>query len=72
MAGSMGQRTSKSPKVRIAAAFIEWVLGAAAIGVVFIFVYGWSEGGAPMFFGALFVGVLLFLAHAAVILFSEG
>jgi hypothetical protein len=62
----MDTRAKKSARVRIAAAFIEWVVAAVAIGGVFPLIYGWSEGAA-MLFGALFVGVLGFLAHLAVI-----
>ena len=71
MAGPMEPRTKRSPRIRIAAVFIEWVVGAAALGGVFAFFHGWSDGGASMFLGALFVGILAFMAHAAVILFSE-
>lgn len=60
------QPNTKGPRTRIAAAFIEWVVGAAAFGGVMGLTVGWSG-----FFGALFVGVLGFLAHAAVIHFSE-
>jgi len=54
----------------MAAAFIEWVGGAVALGGLVPVFYGWAHG-APYLWGALFIGVLGFLAHAAYIRYTE-
>ena len=63
MAGSMTSRSRSSPKIRIAAAFISWVVGAACLGGVFVLFHGWSEGKGYLV-GTLCLGVLAFIAHA--------
>jgi hypothetical protein len=69
MTGLAEQRARRSPRSRIAAAFIEWVGGAAAFGGLVPVFYGWGAG-APYFLGALLVGVLGFLAHVAYIRYT--
>jgi hypothetical protein len=70
MTGPMRSPVQRSPRVRIAAAFIEWVGGAVALGGLVPVFYGWAHG-APYLWGALFIGVLGFLAHVAYIRYTE-
>jgi hypothetical protein len=66
MAEAMGSQVQRHPLIRVAALFIEWVSGAAALGGVALAFHGWNDGG-PYLLGAVFVGVIGFLAHAACI-----
>jgi hypothetical protein len=51
-----------SPRIRIAAAFIYWVLGSAGFAAPFLFFHGWNEGKAFLL-GGLGVGVIAFIAN---------
>ena len=62
MADSMAPAGQSSPRIRIAKAFISWVVGAACFGGVFLVLHGWTEGAA-FFLGALFLGLVAFIVH---------
>jgi hypothetical protein len=66
MAEPIAPRSQSSPRVKVAAAFISWVVGAACIGGVFLLLHGWNDGKG-YFAGAVFVGVLAFIANAVYI-----
>jgi hypothetical protein len=52
--------------VKVAAAFISWVVGAACIGGVFLLFHGWNDGKG-YFAGSVLVGVLAFIANVVYI-----
>jgi hypothetical protein len=67
----MVPHSRSTPRVRLAAAFISWVVGAACVGGVFLLFHGWNEGKG-YFLGALFVGVVAFIANAIYIRATDG